>query len=84
MVQIRGYDMQKLFSHELTDGGVLFDYQRILVKAQKSRFMKELESRKTSDADNCILTPDGETCYVLDVMNYLRKLVKKDKQIFGA
>ena len=46
--------------------------------------MKELESRKTSDADNCILTPDGETCYVVDVMNCLRKLVKKDKQIFGA
>ena len=46
--------------------------------------MKELESRKTSDADNCIFTPDGETCYVVDVMNCLRKLMKKDKQIFGA
>ena len=27
MAQIRGYDMQKLFSHELTDGSVLFDDQ---------------------------------------------------------
>ena len=76
--------MQKLFSHELTDGSVLFDDQGILVKAQKSTLMKELESRMISDVDNCILTPDGETCYVVDVMNCLRKLVKKDKQIFGA
>ena len=46
--------------------------------------MKELESRKTSDADNRLLTPDNETCYVMNVMNCLRKEVNKDKQIFGA
>ena len=33
---------------------------------------------------NITWAPDGETCYVVDVMNCLRKLVKKDKQIFGA
>ena len=84
MVQIHGYDMQELCRHDRTDGNVLVDEQGILVTAQKSTLMKELESRKTSDAENRIFTPDGETCYVMDVMNCLRKLVNKDKQICCA
>ena len=61
MAQISGYDMQELFRHDLTDGNVLVDEKGILMKAQKSTLMKELESRKTSDANNRVFTPDGET-----------------------
>ena len=83
MAHIRGYDIQ-LLSHDLHDGIVLVDEYGILVKAQKSTLLKELDSRKTSDADNRVFTPDGERCYAKDVMNCLWKEVNKDKQISGA
>ena len=84
IAQAREYDIQELFRYNLSDNCSLFDEQGLLTKPHKSELLKELETSYSSAINNKLFQSDEKTCYVVDVMNSLRKVMINAKETFGG
>ena len=84
IAQAREYDMQELFRYDLSDNSSLFDEQKLPRKAQKSALLKELEASYSSNINDKLFQADEKTCYVVDVMNSLRKVMTNENKTFGG
>ena len=84
IAQAREYDMQELFRYDLSDNCLLFDGQGLLRKPQKSALVKEVETSYCSSISNVLFQSDEKTCYIMDVMNSVRKVMTNERKNFGA
>lgn len=82
--QARAYDMQEFFRYDLSENCSLFNEQRLLAKTQKSALLKELETSYGNTSDNNLFRSDEKTCFIVDVMNSIRKVMTNKKKTFGG